>query len=610
MTACLLRPSGVTIINVILCNYTHTGSHNPFTSEGLYRYSNDLLTLNSYSSPESQPIPACLTHITTPLNLEAWDMCLRNHPDRTFASYILSGISHGFHIGFNHETPIRSAKGNMSSAAHHAPVIEDYLKAELEANRILGPFQPSNMPCPIHISPIGIIPKRHQHNKWRLIVDISSPNGASINDGINPSFTSLSYIHIQDVIKQIMDLGPGALLAKIDIKSAYRIIPVHPSDRPLLGMSFQHQVYIDASLPFGLRSAPKIFNSLADALLWILLQHSVSHLLHYLDDFITMGRAATTQCQMNYDIIHSICELLGVPLAEDKCDGPCTLLEYLGFLLDTTKMTVSLPREKLNRLIHLIQSWSNRKTCTKHDLDSLIGQLQHASAVVKPGRSFLRRMIVLAKSRHLPSHPIRLNQGFRSDLAWWHLFLKQWNGISLMSAIGQEKPEFTVTTDASGSWGCGAHFSSHWFQLKWTPAAASHSIAFLELVPIVISGLVWGKHWKGTHVLCRCDNLAAVEVIQSRYSRDDNLMHLLRCLFFAEAAFNFTFLPQHLPGRLNEMADALSRNSISPTMLHTNGLDPHPTVIHREIPNLLLNMQVDWLSQTWTALFNSILSKV
>ena len=276
-------------------------------------------------------------------------------------------------------------------------------------------------------------------------------------------------------------------------------------------MSFQYQVYIDASLPFGLRSAPKIFNSLADALLWILLQHSVSHLLHYLDDFITMGRAGTAQCQMNCDIIHSICELLGVPLAEDKCVGPCTLLEYL----DTTNMTVSLPRQKLNRLIDLILSWSNRKTCTKHDLDSLIGQLQHASAVVKPGRSFLRHMIVLAKSRHLPSHPIRLNQGFRSDLAWWHLFLKQWNGISLMSAIGQEKPEFTVTTDASGSWGYGVHFSSHWFQLKWTPTAASHSIAFLKLVPIIISGLVWGKYWKGTHVLCRCDNLATVEVIQS-----------------------------------------------------------------------------------------------
>ena len=154
----------------------------------------------------------------------------------------------------------------------------------------------------------------------------------------------------------------------------------------------------------------------------------MSHLLHYLDDFITMGRAGDTICQINCDIIHSICELLGMPLAKDKSEGPCTLLEYLGFLLDTIK-TVSLPKDKLNRLTDLIRSWSNRKVCTKHELDSLIGQLQHASAVVKPGRSFLRRMIILAKSRQRPSHPIRLNQGFRSDLAWWHLFLKQWNGI-------------------------------------------------------------------------------------------------------------------------------------------------------------------------------------
>ena len=103
----------------------------------------------------------------------------------------------------------------------------------------------------------------------------------------------------------------------------------------------------------------------------------------------------------------------------------------------------------------------------------------------------------------------------------------------------------------------------HWFQLKWMPVAASHSIAFLELVPIVISGLVWGKYWKGAHVLCKCDNLATVEIIKSRYSRDDNLMHLLRCLFFVEVTFNFSYIPKHLPGRLNEVADALSHNNLS-----------------------------------------------
>ena len=102
---------------------------------------------------------------------------------------------------------------------------------------------------------------------------------------------------------------------------------------------------------------PKIFNALADALLWILKEHGVSHLLHYLDDFITLGQLGSAQCQINCDIIHSICELLGVPLAGDKCQGPCTILDYLGFLLDTNQMTVSLPQEKLDRLTDLILAW-------------------------------------------------------------------------------------------------------------------------------------------------------------------------------------------------------------------------------------------------------------
>ena len=498
----------------------------------------------------------------------------------------------------------------MVSARDHAEVVEKYLKGEREAGRVLGPFGPNELTLAAHISPIGIIPKRHQDNAWRLIVDMSSPEGFSVNDGISPTLSSLEYIHIQDVIKKIISLGPNANLAKIDIKSAYRICPVHIDDRLLLGMSFQGKVYIDTALPFGMRSAPKIFNALADALLWILKQHGVSALLHYLDDFITFGPPNSPQCSINCRIIWGICELLGIPLAMDKCQGPCLLLDYLGFLLDTVLMTVSLPQDKLERLSALLSSWLHRKVCTKHDLDSLIGQLQHASAIIKPGRSFLRRMIILSKTRHRPSHPIRLNQGFRSDLTWWRTFLHRWNGITLMSALGIQNPTFTVTSDASGSWGCGAHSGNQWFQLQWNEAAASKPIAFLELVPILISGLIWGRQWAGKYVCCRCDNQSVVDIIHSRYSRDDDLMHLLRSLFFVAAVMGFNFIPVHVSGRHNDLADHLSRNRLSLFKQKVPAMAPHPTPVPQEISTLLINSKVDWLSETWTSWFNSILSKV
>ena len=204
----------------------------------------------------------------------------------------------------------------------------------------------------------------------------------SVNDGISPALCSLEYTKISDVVTELNKMGPGTLLAKIDVKSAYRIIPVHPADRHLLGMSWKGGIYVDTALPFGLRSAPKIFNAVADTLEWILQQHGVSKLWHYLDDFITAGAAGSDECLRNCQIITSMCELLGVPLASEKCEGPQTCLEYLGFELDTIKGEIRLTEEKLQRLETLLQSWEGKKSCTKHKLDSLIGQLQHATVPI------------------------------------------------------------------------------------------------------------------------------------------------------------------------------------------------------------------------------------
>ena len=87
--------------------------------------------------------------------------------------------------------------------------------------------------------------------------------------------------------------GRGALVVKADIKEAYRMVPVHPEDQPLLGILWNNKVYIDKMLPFGLRSAPIIFSVVADALQWILIKHGIPKLLHYLDDFILIAMQVT-----------------------------------------------------------------------------------------------------------------------------------------------------------------------------------------------------------------------------------------------------------------------------------------------------------------------------
>ena len=93
------------------------------------------------------------------------------------------------------------------------------------------------------------------------------------------------------------------MLAKIDVQSAFRLLPVHPTDHHLLGMAWTNGVYIDTFLPFELRSAPKLFNIMTDLLAWIVQQQEVSELLHYLDDFLTMGPPSSDIRQQNLDTI-------------------------------------------------------------------------------------------------------------------------------------------------------------------------------------------------------------------------------------------------------------------------------------------------------------------
>ena len=81
---------------------------------------------------------------------------------------------------------------------------------------------------------------------------------------------TVQYMKVDDIIDRIMSLGRGTLLAKFDVESAHRITTVHLNDRYLLGMQWQDNYFVDMVLPFGLRSAPYIFSSVADLAEWVL----------------------------------------------------------------------------------------------------------------------------------------------------------------------------------------------------------------------------------------------------------------------------------------------------------------------------------------------------
>ena len=311
-------------------------------------------------------------------------------------------------------------------------------------------------------------------------------------------------------------------------------------------------------------------------------------------------------------ILDRECKVLGVPIADHKREGPTTCLTYLGIVVDTAVGELRLPRDKLRQVRSLLQDWGARRTCTRKELESLIGLLNHACKVIRSGRSFLRRMIDLLHSVHRPPNsklPIRLNQGFRADLAWWRTFLERWNGVSFLFPPAH-LPRVQMTSDASGSWGCGAWHGSAWFQVKWDDRSQPLSIAEKELIPIVLGCAAWGSNWQGRRVECVCDNQVVISCVRSRTSRHQGLMHLIRCLVFIEASLDFTITPAYITTKDNVLADDLSCDRLSSFFLKVPLADRVPTPVSPLLLDLLLDQRADWTNPTWRPLFGTIFREV
>ena len=218
----------------------------------------------------------------TPINVANLELELELYP-KTLKENLILSLKSGFNIGY-HGPEFQALSKNLQSASVHPKALADNILVELTEKRIAGPFSEPPLRN-FRTSPIGVVPKKDS-KKFRTITDLSSPRGRSINDFIPDSESSVHFNHFDEAVKIVASLGKGALLAKLDIKSAFRICPVHPDDWHLLGFSYQDMFFVDLCLPFGLRSSVNRFSQLADAILWILKNnYAIENATNYLDDY-------------------------------------------------------------------------------------------------------------------------------------------------------------------------------------------------------------------------------------------------------------------------------------------------------------------------------------
>ena len=508
----------------------------------------------------------------SPINVDRLKFELRFHPDRNFVTYLVNGISDGFDTGI--ETLPSGAfecKNNLSARRDKQFVTEALLEEVVE-KFMEGPFSSNPFEgTPYRVSPLGVACHKYSGRK-RLILDLSAPHNSetpSINSLIDKERFRLKYVTVDNAIAIIKTLGQHTLLSKFDIKSAFKLLPIRPDLYRYHCVLWEKMYYFFTKLPFGSRSSPAIFTNLSKAVHFIATTiYGIDNLLYLLDDFLVMVHKDGNANDQTHTM-KRIFDQLSIPLNMDKTEGPVCCLTYLGVEIDTHAMQARLPQSKLCRIRDLLQTFLKRKSCTKQQLLSLLGHLSFASRVAVGGRPFVASLIELSTTVANLHDFVQLSLEVRQDIAMWSTLLAQWNGVSMFHDDMALTPnDLTLFTDSSSTYGFGAYFKTQeeFFMDTWEnhpPAISTHSLSYLELIPILCSCLAWPKLFSQKRIIFLCDNEGSVAILNKGRSKCKAINSLMRTLMIQATLYNFIFTSRWISTKVNIEADLLSRGHLS-----------------------------------------------
>lgn len=497
----------------------------------------------------------------TPVRVQEMEPWLASYPDVEAAAQLRFGFTHGFFIPFCYSRAPSFGR-NLKSAEEFPDALREKVSKEVSLGRLRGPFLSPPFPN-LRVSPLGVVPKREE-GKYRLIQHLSHPKGSSVNDGILSEDSSVTYVSFDRAVSLVRKAGRGALMAKSDIESAFRLLPVHADCFHLLGCFLDGCYYYDTCLPMGCSISCYYFELFSTFLEWVVKRESgLRSVTHYLDDFLFVSPAESDGCAK---LLSCFCQMMarfGVPLSAEKTSGPVTVLSFLGIEIDTQAMVFRLPVDKLRKLEAALDAFMGSSKVTLKQAQSLLGLLAFAGRVLPMGRAFARRLSLATKGLRCPDHHFRVTRPLKLDMAVWRNFLAKYNGRTCFLEPEVSNASMALYTDAAGSVGFGAVLGDQWcaeqWPQSWREAGLCSNLTLLEFFPIVVAIEVWPHCFANRKVIFWTDNISVVHCVNNQSSSSLPVLALLRHLVLRCLENNVWFRARHVPGVENKVADSLSR---------------------------------------------------
>lgn len=435
--------------------------------------------IKSFNRPNA--LGARLT-LDSGLNLNRWEHYLKSYHDKEVCAY----LRFGWPVGFSGSKPPVSISHNHPSGENYKDHVRDFINTELQHQAIVGPFHHDPFHPWMRKSPVMSRPKKDS-TKRRIIIDLTFPGEDGVNGGIDIHSVlgrDISYTlpTIWDLTNYLKLIGRGAWVWKADLERAYRQLRVDPLDTPLLGLQVDSGIFLDLCPSFGCRSSSAACQRTSNAVVYIM--KSAGHVIYaYLDDFA--GCAPTRhQADKAYQAFLTLLNTLGLKLAIDKCQSPTQRIIWLGYEVDTLRMMVSIPADKIQELKHECHSWLQKHRVTKKALQSLLGRILHAAPCIKHARKFTARLLALLrnmKSRNWTT----LDDDAKADIRWFAEYAAIANGVTIY-ADPIEYVEFECDACLTGA---GGNSTTHCYSWVFT---SQHQTRFphihqLEAVNILVA---------------------------------------------------------------------------------------------------------------------------
>ena len=462
--------------------------------------------------------------------------------DKTTLGLVLNDLRHGAKIGCSGAFRDPSRASNAPSAYEDGHKVTDAICDWVNKKFAYGPVRLDEVPKNAKFS--GIMTRAKPNGSVRIILNLSSPAGRAVNEGIDPLDFPATMSSTNKWLLALNKAGHNCLICKCDWSDAYKHLAVHPDDLPLQWFTWLGRAFCELCLVFGGVSSAGLYDRLAKIVLAIVIDRSgfdPALVIQHLDDVCAAGPAASDMLFKFDAEFQNTAKYLGIKLAPrddpTKSFGPSTSGVVLGVVYDTVAWTWAIPEEKFIRLLHDLRALVDAKDFAQDRMWSVVGKLIHVKPLVPAGNFNIYHLIKANSFSTDPKAMVPVDADLRRQAWFWFSALQVCSGRSRIPDPGRGLPAWTLdiyTDAAGGSWrtlgqGVGAVGPGFWAVLPWGRAINAgrptgdgrrldRIMSALELMGPLLALCSAAPLLKGRPLRFHVDNAGSVYIYKKGYS--------------------------------------------------------------------------------------------